>query len=227
MNENRNKKSNGRTDNQKCNNYYCEIIRAFFASRWKSFRTFVTENDKFIAAISTSCVATFTLMLFISNVVQWNIMRSSMILEQRAWIGITTLSVVQFEVGKPIITQIGFKNTGKTPAKKVTISSVGEAVKSDSPPYFTKEEKDGLEESKGIVTPQQEIGVIFNDSRQIPLSDIGFKGIISDIARLYMHGIVKYDDIFGHHHWITYCYRLEPDGKHFSAYKEHNDTDDN
>ena len=49
--------------------------------------------------------------------VQWNIMQSSMRLDQRAWIG-STIIKANVELGKPILAYVQFGNTGKTPAKE-------------------------------------------------------------------------------------------------------------
>jgi predicted PurR-regulated permease PerM len=59
MNKNCKQKSNGGAEIQKSKNYR------------ERFITFVTENDKFIIAISTVCIAIFTLTLFVATWLLW------------------------------------------------------------------------------------------------------------------------------------------------------------
>ncbi len=146
-------------------------------------------------------------------------------LDQRAWMGITIMSG-QFEVGKPMTITINFQNTGKTPAKEITNVMVVEPLEGNAAPDFTREQI-AFKEGKGLATPQQKIHSSMKAPEEKPLTDVGFKNVINGKVRIYIHGILEYDDIFGHHHWITYCHYLATDGENFNAYKEHNDTDNN
>jgi len=46
-----------------------------------------------------------------------------------------------------------------------------------------------------------------------------------DKRTLYVFGRITYDDIFGKHHWVTYCLRLSDDRTQYQFCEEHNDTD--
>ena len=158
---------------------------------------------------------------------------ASIKLDQRAWIGVTSVSGKP-EVGKQLTITVTFKNTGKTPAKNTNIAAVVEPARQNKAPDFTIENR-VRRESRGLVTPQGEtfsILVIANEySPSGELNDAALKDITEGKLRIYAHGIVEYDDVFRTHHWVTYCFYLNPSGKTgkgysgYSACKEHNDTD--
>ena len=158
---------------------------------------------------------------------------ASIKLDQRAWIGVTSVSGKP-EVGKQLAITVTFQNTGKTPAKNTNIAAVVEPAHENKAPDFTLEKR-VRRESKGLVTPQGEtfstLVIVNEDSPSGELNDAALKDITEGELRIYAHGIVEYDDVFGTHHWATYCFYLNPGGKHkkgysgYSACKEHNDTD--
>jgi len=146
----------------------------------------------------------------------------NMIIDQRAWIGLDTINVL-FEVEKHISFIATFTNTGKTPAKNSIIRGKIEILESDTPPDFTY--VSGVEpKSKAIITPMQKLTGARTTKE--PLSKTLFNDVTTGKTRIYFHGIVNYDDIFGKHHWITFCAFIAENGKFCKAYKEHNDTDD-
>lgn len=178
----------------------------------------------------TFCIAVFTCIYSVFAALQWCEMKRSVDItdnsfrgDQRAWIGITSINGMA-EIGKPLNVTIGFKNTGRTPAKNIDSAAVQEPVPPNGVPNFTLEDS-VIRQSKPIIPPQGEFIVPLNTSTNKPLDDKAFKAITSKEIIVYIHGILKYDDIFDRHHWITYCFYLTPDGKSYDAYKEHNDMD--
>jgi hypothetical protein len=151
--------------------------------------------------------------------------KSSAELDQRAWMGIAWISG-KSEVGKQLTITVSFKNTGRTPAKKVRIRSVAEGIPKNEFPNFAKE-KTVVQESKGIAFPQAEIFATLPLSKYKNLEENTLKAIMNADTIIYVYGILEYDDIFKRHHWITFCYYLRPNESRYGAYKEHNDTDDN
>jgi hypothetical protein len=185
------------------------------------------KQDKWpsrIMACTTIVIAFITFFYMLAAFEQVKQMKETIKITERAWVGIHAVSA-QVEIGKPIITTVEFINTGKTPAINLTTRAVGEAVVKNSPPDYTKE---GYSiDSKGIVYPQQKIRISLKDSTQPPLNQVGFDQVEKGDALIYVHGRVNYSDVFGKDHWFTYCFLYEPDRKTVSAYKEHNDTDNN
>jgi len=163
---------------------------------------------------------------------QWNIMCSSMELDQRAWIGAPIISG-NWEVGKPIIVTVVFKNTGKTPAKNVSDGRLCEIIENDARPNFAEEQflesqTVASEKIRALVTPQQEITLItpIYPGLQGVLGD-DIKEVLDNKKRFYIHGIIRYEDMFRHAHWITFCYFYNASDRSYKIYKEHNDTGDN
>ena len=151
---------------------------------------------------------------------QWYIMNTSMKLDQRAWVGVITIDG-KFEINM-VQVNIKIKNTGKTPAKNVTIESIPQVIDTNIvTPNFANYKN--IIDERHVVFPQQEIICVRG---LIPSKEI-FDDVKNGGKRLYIHGIIHYDDIFGIHHWATFCYYYIPGEKDYTNYKEHNDTDDN
>jgi hypothetical protein len=178
----------------------------------------------------TFCIAVFTCIYSVFAALQWCEMKKTVDItdksfrgDQRAWIGITKIDGVA-EAGKPLNITVWFKNTGRTPAKNIDAAVVQEPVPATGVPNFALEDS-VVRQSKPIIPPQGEFNMSLNDVITKPLDDKTFKSITSKETIVYIHGIVKYDDIFERHHWITYCYFIASDGHSYNAYKEHNDMD--
>lgn len=91
-------------------------------------------------------------------------------------------------------------------------------------PNFAKE-KDIIPKGKAITVPQAEAASIVVFPPNDKIDDIGFRAITNGEIHIYVHGILTYDDVFGRHHWTTFCYYLRTDGINYEAYKEHNEND--
>lgn len=176
-----------------------------------------------IAIMILIFIVTGTYAVF--SYLQWDVLQSTLKLDQRAWMGITHI-VATGEIGKPKSISIGFKNTGKTPAKYVNTIMTVDVIKWDAEPDFANI-KHSHTDSREIVAPQQPITNTydFTEHPEKQISDTQTLGIISGSMRVVVYGIVTYEDIFGIHHWIKYCSSLTGDGKTFSYYHKHNDTD--
>jgi len=182
--------------------------------------TYERTNNRILAGI---LVVTFVYAVF--SGLQWNIMRSSMQLDQRAWVNFDRAEVKQFKIGEQSIVSIIFKNYGKTPAKIVAVNPVIEVIAQETSPNFAKENY-AIKTTPAILAPQQTMAIYLKDKSI--LSDYNFKNITTGKDLIYIHGIIKYVDIIGNHHWTTYCMVLDyRDMKTWSPYKDHNDTDDN
>lgn len=154
---------------------------------------------------------------------QWRIIQTSMRIDQRAWIAFNGINI-EFKVGKPVVVIVNFINTGKTPAINLNYITTFEPLDTDTSPDFSKE-NNIITEYKGLATPRQEFQIVVKPPENILLTDIGYTNVISGTQRLYIHGRIRYTDIFGYPHWITYCYYLDRDLKRWHAHKEHNDID--
>jgi hypothetical protein len=145
-------------------------------------------------------------------------------LDQRAWMGVAYV-VGKPEVGKPLIVKVVFKNTGKTPAKNVTIAATAEPIyQKKGRPDFAHE-KSIPRISRGLVAPQAEVFSILSDPKSGNINEAVLKAIKAAEVRICIHGVLDYDDIFTQHHWVTFCYCLGTNAENYDAYEEYNNTD--
>ena len=135
---------------------------------------------------------------------------------ERAWIAAGVQSMPNntgkvIDVGKLFDLRLTAANTGKTPAINVRTAAWKIAVKREKDgkykePPFVYGNKDFT--GKGIIMPGQST---YSDEQSI-MSEEDANKINSGSFRLYAHGRVEYDDIFGIHHWVTFCAFLLPSG---------------
>jgi hypothetical protein len=131
---------------------------------------------------------------------------------------------------------VTFKNSGRTPARNFIAAQIAEPIVRERQPNFSHE----LHTTPGIIGRAGIIPPNGTGSRSTPVTtrgagDVrvealikpeGMKNIIDGKIQIYVHGLVSYDDIFGHPHWLTYCYYwIDPNFSGFGACDEHNDTD--
>jgi len=181
------------------------------------------KNYEYINLIIFGGILLVTAIYAVFAGLQWNIMRNSMVVDQRAWMGVNTI-VGNLQVGKPTVITVAFKNTGKTPAKEVSLVGFCELVETNDSPNFG-EEKELISKIKGVIMPQQEFRSDLNLFGTEHFNEAMLKQVVA-MGRFYVHGTMRYNDIFRYHHWVTFCYYLDKDGK-YKVHNEHNDTDDN
>ncbi len=151
-----------------------------------------------------------------------NITNEQFKLGQRAWIGITKIDGGPV-IGKPTVIDIGLQNTGRTPAINTYSIAYADIIGLNDTPDFSKE----MARKGGPVVPNQVCRLMPKANNGTPLDVIDLMKLRDGTKRLFIHGIFKYDDIFGYHHWITFCYFINSDMITYTTYKEHNEIDNN
>jgi hypothetical protein len=146
--------------------------------------------------------------------------------EQRAWIGITSQVLTQFEEHKPVVMQVNMSNTGKTPARKVKIRTL--TMVAPTPiPGPTKEQVEQLRKADWVLGPAippqgqhsihigKESGPVTDENRRTVEGIMDrFNFIKSKTSFLYNIGEVSYEDVSGRIHLTTFCVFLaDPDTK--------------
>ena len=157
--------------------------------------------------------------------------QTSMRSEQRAWVGVGDIRGLP-QVGQPWEVVAVFHNSGKTFAQNISGYAVHEPVKRGSQPTFSYTHDKKL--SGGLISPSADyhVRLILTRSKNgtgqpAPLTQPLADAIASDELRVYVHGIINYDDVFGVHHWVSFCYFWDTETRGFGACSEHNDTDHN
>lgn len=141
-------------------------------------------------------------------------------LEYRAWVQIKENKSTVNQNNHLLDADVTVENTGRTPAKKVHIRLCREEVESGESPTYSYDE-DQTMAAQTAIPPKYPLRLDFGKNFRVDLDQIDRKNV-----NLFIHGIVTYDDVFGQHHWMTFCFIFEPDTQSFRAYEEHNETDD-
>jgi hypothetical protein len=153
-------------------------------------------------------------------------------MDQRAWLGIDVIrsDPTNPELGKPFIVTIQFKNTGKTPARKVVMRGRGEPVLKGKQPNYSYE---GIRTFSAYISPgampstQVAPMTIPGTEQSIIINDDLINGLRTGAFTVYVHGRIDYEDIFAVPHWFTYCASLVvPFNSHFGSCDSHNESDD-
>jgi hypothetical protein len=142
-------------------------------------------------------------------------------LDQRAWMGITQV-IGKPEEDKVFDVTIELKNSGKTPANNVVIYNVYDPVPVGDGAHFGWETL--VPNKFGTVPPNVERLFTIHPSKFAKLTKADMDTF--NTRTMWVHGRITYDDIFGRHHWLTYCTSLTA-GWVWAFCSEHNDTDDN
>jgi len=168
--------------------------------------------------------------------------------QQRAWVGVSVVGTFRPENMKPIIISYMIANAGRTIARNVDGFMKIEVLPKDQPPVFIYDPK----QWPAAFGQHFAMGALFPNSPQVmqpywidPNWGIGpdrsnpTKGLLGggqynsvEAGDWYIatYGRFTYDDVFGVHHWITFCnvYATDhPDGAGAQKCAEYNDADTN
>ena len=152
-------------------------------------------------------------------------------LDQRAWIGIEDIrSNPSFPtVGDPLEAVVVFHNSGKTAAERLEGCTVGDPVKRGESPNFSYARDSHF--AAGLVSPGTDHHVRLGLTRSIskgtpaPLTQELLDAINAGDLKIYIHGRISYNDIFGAHHWMTFCYFWDPETRAYAVCAQHNEMD--
>jgi hypothetical protein len=157
-----------------------------------------------------------------SSVQNIHLVQEAMHLEQRAWVFVTETRASELQVGKPLSITIGFKNTGRTPARNVQIAAHLEPLPKGQIP----DPKLDKTQSRGVIPPNGTLFVTMSSGRKHAegVTEQGLEAITSGELVIWVYGTVTYDDIFETRQATMFCYMLHPDGKTFAAAEVYNDA---
>ena len=152
-------------------------------------------------------------------------------LEQRAWVAAAINKDTVIEAGKPFTGTIGVRNTGRTFAKDVRVFARSDGFSKNSPkPDFDAIDDRGLaQETRGtLLSPEMDLPVyIGNKETGEKLTQDVIDLMKSGDLPFYVHGKLRYTDVFGCDHWTTFCTKLITGTLTFGSCEDHNDTDNN
>jgi hypothetical protein len=139
--------------------------------------------------------------------------RTNAHLDQRAWLSIA-MQATDAIVGQPLTIEGYSSNSGRTyatNARVCVIKAVSPNEKQLLPPQSPrfKECRDADWKPPGIIAPNS--GNLFavdqvTSAGQTGLDKTSAEWLNSNKEIVWVYGKVTYDDIFGCHHWLTYCF---------------------
>jgi hypothetical protein len=160
-------------------------------------------------------------------------MKTQRRLDQRAWIGVEAMDPIPSipTIGSKFEVAIRIRNSGKTPARNLISVGRDDTMRiSDAPPFSY----DGIEkDNAGTIAPNAIATIPIKPMRDnttgkeyiFSMSNISL--LLLQQTRIYVSGLITYDDIFRRPHWTTYCAWLSvPFNGQFNRCETHNDTDD-
>jgi hypothetical protein len=133
-------------------------------------------------------------------------------IDQRAWIkpeGNTT--VLSFASGQELFVPFRLTNSGKTPAKDLSGSYVLQLIhKSEAPDFLYSPGHPHNISGSNLLFPNEstlliQIYAVVRGPSHMILTQSQIEELVSGELRAAVYGIVNYDDIFGGHHWVTFC----------------------
>jgi hypothetical protein len=143
-------------------------------------------------------------------------------LDQRAWLGFGEMQA-PFEVGKQFLVHFSFMNNGKTPALNVSAKHEVRFIKVGESLQFTYKDVSG-EPSRTIILPNAGMKADFIANGGQITSPPMVEAIRANQMRIFLYGKATYDDVFGGHHWVTFCDGFDSRG--WGACPEYNETGD-
>lgn len=165
------------------------------------------------------------LLLVVFNIImifilwkQTNIMSADL----RAWITVEESNITEFGEGKPIFTRVKFVNSGKSPALKVFTFANLEIRDTPVPEPMPPLPTDGAG-SRAVLGPQSTYTIALKLDKQTTQT---IQEIIAGQKKVYVWGIVEYDDIFGVRHRTKFCLVNSSWTKNFNACGNNNDVYD-
>jgi hypothetical protein len=143
-------------------------------------------------------------------------------LEQRAWVGVTAASLVEFAPNKLVTANLTIKNMGKTFAVNATLFQRILSVMGRQPLTQFPETSEG---EPGItLLPGAEFIAQVMGTKPL-LSVEQFNAIQAGNAFIYMYGTIRYKDVMGYSHRTQFSFVYSPIVRSFQAYQGHNDAD--
>ena len=149
-------------------------------------------------------------------------------LEQRAWISVALIEGIPQRDSELQVT-VHWKNTGKTFAKHSHLMAKMEVISRDDPtPDYDIEKWATFDPPHiGTVAPDSATDTILGVKEHLRIAEDQMNNLRSGEKVLIVRGKATYDDIFGCHHWTTFCQRLNPGNWKYEDCEIGNDADDN
>lgn len=149
--------------------------------------------------------------------------------DQRAWVAFTGVSGGSPAPDAPLIIKVKAKNAGKTFARNFRMYAYFLDVPQGGKPDFSEDDKPHPGGSVFVLSPNGEwesnTDVMAGVTPTGKVTQAQIDDWKSGRKTFLVCAKLTYDDIFGCHHWTTFCNQLSKDFS-YRAYEEHNDADE-
>lgn len=199
-------------DNDNINKYTKKQSSTSDPQRWTTIFTGVIAVATVIYAVVSSCQLT---------VMRRQLENSQ--LDQRAWVG--PVEAIIPKTGERPEPHLGVKivNSGKTPARKV-LAKISTQYLSAETEFAPSYKDDPVEPSVSVIQPGMWIN-LFSRATLGTMTSQEMDGVRAGRNRLYLYGLITYEDIFGRPHSTRFCLYLQSDLSGFNACSTYNDAD--
>jgi hypothetical protein len=155
------------------------------------------------------------LMLFVAAVsawaafLQWRSTEHSIEVSNRAWVGIKEATLTkELQAGERPSAIVMYVNKGNTPALRVKVrANMGFTDRQPSEPMANL--PGVMEESVGVFLPESDkVGTPVMSTEAMPEDFL--RQVNEGKKRLYVWGVIEYEDVFGNAHTTRYCLTQQP-----------------
>jgi hypothetical protein len=175
------------------------------------FRLWVIKWKDLLPLMLTGLIFFITCVYTVFSFLQWRTMERTIEIGNRAYVSVDKGSLLkELKVGEPVNATVNFVNKGNTPALKVkTRGSIGFTADQISEP---------MQPIPGDVNDPQSTAVIAKDGAMyagfegaVPLDEQGMELFNQKKLRLYIWGVIEYEDMFGKPHKTSFCFTHPPE----------------
>jgi hypothetical protein len=173
------------------------------------------NNKRFIDLLKDKVFDTAAAALFVSILAlaaylwQACIMRTSMRIDQRAWVGFGEIKSFTIEDGVPFEIKIPLKNTGKSFAINLGAGLISKLDDTDKRPDGDFALAKWMGDRVVVLLPEQSQEMNNAAFGGLPIGTR--ERLKSQNQTIWVFGKVLYTDMFGIDHWTRYCYKTVRD----------------
>lgn len=124
-------------------------------------------------------------------------------LDERAWLAITSLRLARFQQDKKLEAQIGYSNSGRSPALRVTIVGAVFVLDLGTNPVFLDLAPLGDFTALRAIAPQT--GNTWTHKGEKPITAEEREQVGNGTKVIWVWGFIRYDDTFGLSHVTQFC----------------------
>lgn len=208
-----------RRENQQTRRKQCvaEPTILYRGLKWSEWFTLVFTG---VIALSAGTYTIFAILQWNVMAKQAELMEATLEVSQRAYVFPKHVRMKQFQMGKRLVVEVEVENSGNTPALNLSGTLHFRAIESALPDISDYgEPADGFTSVSVLPAHVSSIRMV---SGRAELSERHVVSIEGGNLRVYVYGILRYQDIFGKQRESRFCGLYDPPTGLFKACERHN-----